>query len=239
MPTLHTSASFGEVAKVVLMPGDPVRAESISKRFLHDVVVVSDIRGIKIYTGYTQNNKRVSVMASGMGQPSIGIYAHELYASLGVQLIIRVGTAGSFNPNIHVGDVLIARAAHTRSNFAYQLDRKEVFDADADIEAVEEANKILKNTNFHYHVGTIYTNDAFYGESERMRNIWAKKGYIGVEMESFALFYTAQKLNKKAVTLLTVSNHFYNDEKDLTQEEKANAMRELLYTAILLAEKFA
>lgn len=239
MPTLHTNASLGDLGKVVLMPGDPVRASQIARRFLHDIKIVSDVRGIQIYTGLTENNKRISVMASGMGQPTIGIYAHELYKELGVELIIRVGTAGSFNPNIHVKDVLIAEKSHTRSNFAYQLDRSDIFDCEASNEAVEVAKEEVQKYDFSYHVGTIYTNDAFYGETERMRRIWAKKGYIGVEMEAFALFYTAKKLNKKALALLTVSNHFINDEPDLTQEEKAKSMREMLYLAVSIAERFA
>lgn len=239
MATLHTNASKGQLAKVVLMPGDPVRANNIANEFLHDVEVVSNVRGIAIYTGYTKNGKRVSVMASGMGQPSIGIYSYELFSQLGVELIIRVGTAGSFNPNIHVKDVLISERAHTRSNFAYQLDRKDVFDCDASIEAVEAAKRHSKEIDRHVIVGTTYTNDAFYGETERMRNIWAKKGYIGVEMEAFALYYTAQKLNKKALTLLTVSNHFINDEPDLTKKEKEVAMKNMMLLALKVAEDFA
>ncbi|MCR4879569.1 MAG: DeoD-type purine-nucleoside phosphorylase [Bacilli bacterium] len=239
MATAHTNASKAQLAKVVLMPGDPVRANNIANQFLHDVEVVSDVRGIAIYTGYTANNKRISVMASGMGQPSIGIYAYEVY-SLGVELIIRLGTAGSFNPDIHVKDVLIAESSHTRSNFAYQLDRKDVFDCDADKEAVEVAKECSKNlVDRHCIVGTIYTNDAFYGETKRMRDNWAKKGYIGVEMESFALYYTAKKLNKKALTLLTVSNHFINNEEDLTQKEKQVSMKNMMTLAIEVAERFA
>lgn len=239
MATLHTNASKGQLAKVVLMPGDPVRANNIANEFLHDVEVVSNVRGIAIYTGYTKNGKRVSVMASGMGQPSIGIYSYELFSQLGVELIIRVGTAGSFNPNIHVRDVLISERAHTRSNFAYQLDRKDVFDCDASVEAVEAAKRHSKEIDRHVIVGTTYTNDAFYGETERMRNNWAKKGYIGVEMEAFALYYTAQKLNKKALTLLTVSNHFINDEPDLTKKEKEVAMKNMMLLALKVAEDFA
>ena len=239
MATLHTNASKGQLAKVVLMPGDPVRANNIANEFLHDVEVVSNVRGIAIYTGYTKNGKRVSVMASGMGQPSIGIYSYELFSQLGVELIIRVGTAGSFNPNIHVRDVLISERAHTRSNFAYQLDRKDVFDCDASIEAVEAAKRHSKEIDRNVIVGTTYTNDAFYGETERMRNIWAKKGYIGVEMEAFALYYTAQKLNKKALTLLTVSNHFINNEPDLTKKEKEVAMKNMMLLALKVAEDFA
>lgn len=239
MPTLHTNASLGDLGKVVLMPGDPVRARRISERYLHDVKMVSDVRGIQIFTGLTENNKRISVMASGMGQPTVGIYAHELYSFLGVEAIIRVGTAGSFNPNIHVKDVLIASGSHTRSNFAYQLDRHDIYDCNASFDMVEAAKEEMKNFDFNYHVGKIYTNDAFYGETEKMRNIWAKRGYIGVEMETFALYYTAQRLNKKALTLLTVSNHFINDEPDLTQDEKAASMREMIYLAIKVAERYA
>lgn len=221
------------------MPGDPVRANNIANEFLRDVEVVSNVRGIAIYTGYTKNGKKVSVMASGMGQPSIGIYSYELFSQLGVELIIRVGTAGSFNPNIHVRDVLISERAHTRSNFAYQLDRKDIFDCDASIEAVEAAKHYSKEIDRNVIVGTTYTNDAFYGETERMRNIWAKKGYIGVEMEAFALYYTAKKLNKKALTLLTVSNHFINDEPDLTKKEKEVAMKNMMLLALKVAEDFA
>lgn len=239
MATLHTNASKGQLAKVVLMPGDPVRANNIANEFLRDVEVVSDVRGIAIYTGYTKNGKRVSVMASGMGQPSIGIYSYELFSQLGVELIIRVGTAGSFNPNIHVKDVLISERAHTRSNFAYQLDRKDIFDCEASLEAVEAAKRHSKEIDRNVIVGTTYTNDAFYGETERMRNNWAKKGYIGVEMEAFALYYTAQKLNKKALTLLTVSNHFINDEPDLTKKEKEVAMKNMMLLALKVAEDFA
>lgn len=239
MATLHTNASKGQLAKVVLMPGDPVRANNIANEFLRDVEVVSNVRGIAIYTGYTKNGKKVSVMASGMGQPSIGIYSYELFSQLGVELIIRVGTAGSFNPNIHVRDVLISERAHTRSNFAYQLDRKDIFDCDASIEAVEAAKHYSKEIDRNVIVGTTYTNDAFYGETERMRNIWAKKGYIGVEMEAFALYYTAKKLNKKALTLLTVSNHFINDEPDLTKKEKEVAMKNMMLLALKVAEDFA
>ena len=174
-----------------------------------------------------------------MGQPSIGIYAHELFEQLGVELIIRVGTAGSFNPSIHVKDVIISSRAHTRSNFAYQLDRHNVYDCDADLEAVEAAKEYAKDLDRNVVIGTTYTNDAFYGETERMRNNWAKKGYVGVEMEAFALYYTAKKLNKKALCLLTVSNHFINDEENLTQKQKELSMRNMMTLAIRVAEKFA
>ena len=239
MATLHTNATKEDAAKVVLMPGDPMRALSIAKRFLVDFKATESVRGISLYTGYTKNGKRISVMASGMGQPSIGIYSYELFNELGVELIIRVGTAGSFNPHTHVGDVLIADSSHTRSNFAYQLDRNDIFDIDADKEAVDIAIEEVKKTGRNFDVGTIYTNDAFYGETERQRKIWAKKKYIGVEMEAFALYYTAKKLNKKALCLLTVSNHFYNDEAPLSQEDKAEKMRDMIATAVRVAEHFA
>ena len=239
MATLHTDASLGEVAKVLLMPGDPVRAESIAKRFLHDVRIVSDVRGMKLYTGLTENNKTVSVMASGMGQPTIGIYAYELFKELGVELIIRVGTAGSFDQDVHVKDVLVATKCHTESNFAYQLNREEIFDIEADNEVIKITEEEISKTDFHYHKGTIYTNDAFYGETDEVRQKWAKEGYIGIEMEGFALYYTAKLLNKKALCLLTVSNHFINDEPGLTQDEKRHSMREMISLAVKVAERFA
>ena len=238
MPTLHTNANKEDVAKVVLMPGDPTRAKSIAERFLTSVKVISPIRGIALYTGYSIHNKRMSVMASGMGQPSIGIYAHELY-SLGAEMIIRVGTAGSFNPDIHVNDVLIADNAHTTSNFAYQLNREDIYDCEASIDAVEIAKEILKDSERKYVVGTIFTNDAFYGETKEMHLKWSKEGYIGIEMETFALYYTAKLLNKKALALLTVSNHFINKEVELSQEDKAYSMKNMISLAVEIAEHYA
>lgn len=239
MATTHTELNRGDLGKVVLMPGDPVRAKYIAEHFLTNVEIKSHVRGITAYVGYTKNNKRVAVMASGMGQPSIGIYSHELYKDVGVELIIRVGTAGSFNPSIHVRDVLVASASHTRSNFAYQLDRKDIHDCAADSDAVNAAIEVAAELNKEVHVGTIYTNDAFYGETDRMVKIWATKGYIGVEMEAFALYYTAKKLNKRALCLLTVSDHFYNKEAHLTQEEKVQTMDQMMLLALGVAERFA
>ena len=145
MATLHTNASKGQVAKVVLMPGDPIRANNIAYEFLHNVEVVSDVRGIAIYTGYTQNETKSSVMASGLGQPSIGIYAHELFNELGVELIIRVGTAGSLNKDIHVKDVVITSVAHTDSNFAYQLNGKNSYECEGFLDAIEVAKEYGKD----------------------------------------------------------------------------------------------
>ena len=240
MATAHTEASKGQLAKVVLMPGDPKRANNIAYEFLHNVEVVSDVRGISIYTGYTKNEKRVSVMASGMGQPSIGIYAYELFAQLGVELIIRVGTAGSFNPDIHVRDVIISERTHTPSNFAFQLTGKRVFDCDASKEAVEIAKEFSKELEGRNVVcGTTLTNDAFYGETKEVVEKWKKGGYVAVEMEAFALYYTAKMLNKKALCLLTVSDHLTNDEKRLTTKEKETSMHNMMHLAMKVAEYYS
>ena len=240
MATLHTTASKGQLAKVVLMPGDPIRANNIAYEFLHDVEIVSDVRGIKAYTGYTDNNKRVSVMASGMGQPSIGIYSHELFNELGVELIIRVGTAGSFNKDIHVKDLIISTCTETDSNFAYQLDRNNVFKCDASEEAIKVAEQCAKDfKDVNVVSGVTFTNDAFYGETPEVIEEWMKKGYAAVEMEAFALYYTAKLLNKKALCLLTISDHLTSNEKHLTQEEKQSSMRNMMKLAIKVAEHFA
>ena len=240
MATLHTTASKGQLAKVVLMPGDPIRANNIAYEFLHDVEVVSDIRGIAIYTGYTENGKKVSVMASGMGQPSIGIYSHELFNELGVELIIRVGTAGSLSKDIHVKDVVITDVAYTDSNFAYQLTGRNIYECKGDDKAIEVAKECGKEfEGINIVSGPTFTNDAFYGETESVVNRWVKKGYIAVEMEAFALYYTAKKLNKKALCLLTISDHLINDERNLTQGERQTSMRNMMKLAIKVAERFA
>lgn len=238
MGTPHNNANKGDIAKVVIMPGDPYRADTIAKMIFTTYQIVSDVRGIRVYTGLTQNNKRLSVMASGMGQPSIGIYCYELFKEYDVDLIIRVGTAGTSNPNIHVKDVLLGEKAYTMSNFAYLFDRQDIYEIEASKNATLIANQVLKAKSFSYNIGTIFTSDAFYGEGPDIQKIWDEKNIIGVEMESFALYYTAKRLNKNALTLLTVSNHFKNKEEELSIKEKETSMNNMIKAAEEIAEKF-
>ena len=182
MGTPHINANPGDFANVVLMPGDPKRAQWIAENFLHDYKEVTNVRGILGFTGYTKNGKRVSVMASGMGQPSIGIYSHELYSSYGVDIIIRVGTCGSYKEDIDLFDVLICTTASTDSNWAGQYGLNGVFSAGADFEVAMAAYEEAKKAGIPYHGGNILSADVFYDDDPDQWKKWAKLGVMGVEI---------------------------------------------------------
>lgn len=239
MGTPHINAEIGDFAKIVLMPGDPVRAKWIADTFLHDYVQVNDVRGILAFTGYTKNGKRISVMASGMGQPSIGIYSYELYSYFGVEAIIRVGTCGSYQPEVKVNDIIIVSSASTDSNWLAQYHLNGTYSAGADFELMQAAYETVKTTNFPYHVGNILSADVFYDNDPNMWKNWASLGVLGVEMESFALYCNATKLHKKALCMLTVSDSFIERGANLTSEQRAHGLKEMIELAILTAEKFA
>ncbi len=239
MGTPHINANLGDFANVVLMPGDPVRAKWIADTFLHDYKQVTDIRGILGFTGYTKNGKRISVMASGMGQPSIGIYSRELYESYGVEAIIRVGTCGSYQENINLFDVLICTTASTDSNWAGQYDLNGVFSAGADFDLAVAAYEEAKRLRTPYHGGNILSADVFYDEDPNMWKKWAKLGVLGVEMESYALYCNAARLGKKALCLLTVTDHFIKKDVKATAEQRAFGLSKMIEVAIATAERFA
>lgn len=239
MSTPHINANPGDFAKVVLMPGDPKRAKWMAETFLHDYKQVNDVRGILAFTGYTKNNVRVSIMASGMGQPSIGIYSYELYTHYGVECIIRVGTCGSYQPNIDLFDVLICVGASTDSNWAGQYRLNGTFSAIADFDMTVAAKEAAEKLKAPYHVGNILSADVFYDDDPDMWKGWAKLGVMGVEMESYALYCNAAKLNKKALCLLTVTDSFIHKDKKATAEERAYGLTRMMEVAFLTAEKFA
>ena len=239
MGTPHINANPGDFANVVLMPGDLKRAQWIAENFLHDYKEVTNVRGILGFTGYTKNGKRVSVMASGMGQPSIGIYSHELYSSYGVEYIIRVGTCGSYRENIDLFDVLICTTASTDSNWAGQYGLNGVFSAGADFELAMAAYEEAKKAGIPYHGGNILSADVFYDDDPNMWKKWAKLGVMGVEMESYALYCNAARLDKKALCLLTVTDHFIKKDKKATAEERQLGLGKMISVAIATAERFA
>ncbi len=237
MPTPHNEAKKGEIAKVVLMPGDPARAQWIADNFLHDVKLVNKVRGMFCFTGKTENGKVISVMASGMGHPSIGIYSHELFTEYDVDVIIRVGTCGSYQPNINLKDVLVCQGSCTDSNWMSQYGINGTYSAIASYDVLEAAVEVLKNKNFPYHVGNIFSADVFYDVDREIWKKWARLGVLGVEMESYALYTNAAFLGKKALTLLTVTDNFVKEGK-LTAEERQTGLRNMIATAIETAEKF-
>ena len=238
MPTPHNEALKGDIAKVVLMPGDPNRAKWIVDNFLHDVKLVNQVRGMVCYTGLTKNNKRISVMSSGMGHPSIGIYSHELYTEYDVEVIIRVGTCGSYQPNINLKDVLVCQGACTDSNWMSQYGLNGTFSAIASYDVLEEAVSVLKKHNYPYHVANIFAADVFYDVDKDLWKRWARLGVMGVEMESYALYVNAADLGKKALTLLTVTDNFVKEGR-LTAQERQTGLFNMIDIAVETAEKFA
>ena len=224
-------------AKTVLMPGDPKRAKRIAENFLADYEEVSNVRGILAFTGHTQEGKEISVMASGMGVPSIGIYSYELFTCYGVENIIRIGTCGGYQKECHVGDVIIATSASSNSNYAFHYSNKGVHVAPcSDFSLMLKAYENALKLNIPVHAGPIFSSDTFYDADAEFYKIPMELGILGVEMESYGLFLNAMRLKKKALCLLTVSDTFVNkEEKDMTQEERQSSLVKMVTLALTLA----
>ncbi len=225
-------------AKTVLMPGDPLRAKYIAENFLADYEEVTSTRGILGFTGHTKEGKEISIMASGMGVPSIGIYSYELYAFYGVENIIRIGTCGGYQKECHVGDVIIATSASSSSNFAYQFDLQGgVLAPCSDFSLMLKAYNNAQKMGLNVHVGPIFSSDVFYDANPEYYKKFADLGILGVEMESYGLFLNAMRLHKKALCILTVSDTFVNkDEKDLTKEERQSKLNDMFKLALKMAD---
>lgn len=237
MPTPHNEAKKGEIAKVVLMPGDPNRAKWIADNFLHDVKLVNQVRGMFCFTGLTKNNKRISVMAHGMGNPSIGIYSFELFTEYDVDVIIRVGTCGSYQPEVDFFDVIIGESTCTDSNYGAQLGHPISYEPHASKEVVEVAREVLEAKKYPYHCGMVFAADVFYDFKKDIWKEYAKRGVLAVEMESYALYINAEYLGKKAMTMLTVTDHFLKEGR-LTPEQRQTGLRNMIDSAIAVAERF-
>lgn len=234
MATPHNSAKKGDFAKTVLMPGDPLRAKWIAETFLENAVLVNNVRGAQGYTGFYQG-KRVSVMASGMGQPSIGIYSYELFHEYGVECIIRVGTMGAYSEKLHVGDTVIGIGACTNGNFIAQYGLPGTFAPLADFHLARKAAQVLEANKTPYHAGNILSSDVFYAEQENSEQ-WKKMGVLGVEMEAAALYATAARAGKKALALLTVSDSFVYPQENMSALERQTTLTTLIETALAVAE---
>ena len=236
MPTPHNEAKKGEIAKVVLMPGDPNRAKWIADTFLHDVKLVNQVRGMFCFTGLTKNNKRISVMAHGLGNPSIGIYSYELFSEYDVDVIIRIGTCGSYQKNIDFFDIIVADSTCSDSNYGAQLGFKNGYEPKASKELVNDAKEVLKAKGFPFHVGNVFASDVFYDFDKNAWKKYADRGVLVVEMESYALFINADYLGKKALTMLTVTDHFLKEGR-LTPEQRQTGLKNMVESAIEVAEK--
>ena len=231
-PTPHINAKPEDFAKTVLMPGDPLRAKFIAENFLTDAKSVNNVRGIHGYTG-TYKGTPVSVMASGMGMPSIGIYSYELFNFFNVENIIRVGSAGGMNKNIKVRDIIIAQGACTDSNYAHTFNLPGTFAPIANFNLLKTAVNKADELSLSYSVGNILSSDIFYNDCEGVPEnmtssaLWGKMGVLGVEMEAAALYMNAARAGKSALTILTVSDHLLTGES-LSAEERQNSFTDMM-----------
>ena len=226
----------GLISKTVLMPGDPLRAKYIAEKFLTDVVCFNQVRGMYGFTGL-YNGQKVSVMGSGMGMPSIGIYSYELFSNYGVENIIRIGSCGAYTADLKLYDVILAKDAYSESSFALAQsgETRDTLPANAKInEVIEETAKDL---NIPLHIGTIHSSDVFYRQNGSVHEeMYNEHGCLAVEMESFALFHNANVLGKKAACLLTVSDSLVTHE-ETTSEERQIAFEQMMKVALSTAIK--
>ena len=238
-PTPHISAAPGDFGKTVLMPGDPLRSKFIAENFLENPVLVNNVRGVQGYTGYYKGVK-VSVMASGMGMPAMGIYARELYEGYGVESIIRVGSAGSIQEHIHLYDLVIGQGACTDSNWARQYHFPGTFAPIADFDLLTAAVAAAKANGATYHVGNINSSDTFYGDHELvpegLDTLYNQKkmGVMALEMEAAALYMEAARCGKHALCICTISDHVLTGELT-TSEERQNSFTTMMKVALDVA----
>lgn len=233
IPTPHNNAKAGDFAKTVLMPGDPLRAKYIAETYLEDPRQVNAVRNMFGYTG-TYKGKEVSVMGAGMGMPSIGIYSYELFNFYDVDQIIRIGSAGGFQDNIKLMDVVIAMGACTDSNFAYQYGLPGTFAPIADYGLLSRAVEIAKRQGTNVIVGNVLSTDVFYNTMSNANDLWKNMGVLAVEMEAAGLYMNAAKAGKKALCMLTISDHVYTGEA-LDAEERQLGFGKMMEIALELA----
>ena len=210
-PTPHIGAREGEIAEKVIMAGDPLRAKFMAETFLENPVQYNSVRGMLGYTG-TYKGKRVSVQGHGMGIPSIGIYTYELYNFYGVKSIIRTGSAGAYQPDLRLGDVMIAIGACTDSNYGAQYNLPGTFSPTADFALARAAVEKAEQMGIRYRVGNILSSDVFYGDDAERWKAWQKMGVMGVEMEAAALYMNAARSGNKALCICTVSDSLVTGE---------------------------
>ena len=231
-PTPHITAKPGDFAPTVLMPGDPLRARFIAQTFLHDAVLVNDVRGVQGYTGLYQG-KRVSVMVSGMGMPSIGIYAYELFHFYDVQAIIRIGSAGALSPALHLRDIVAGMSAYTNSAFGRQFGFEGNLAPCCDFSLLCRADAAARALGQPLVVGPIYSSDTFYDESGASLKL-QKLGVLAVEMEAAALYLTAARAGKKALCLCTISDSVVTGE-ELDALSRQNTFTRMMQIALDIA----
>lgn len=233
IPTPHNSANIDDFAKTVLMPGDPLRAKFIAENFLEDPVLVNGVRGINGYTGM-YNGKIVSVMASGMGMPSIGIYSYELFNFYNVENIIRIGSAGAISDEVNLRDIVIGQGACTNSNYASQFNLPGTYAPIASYKLLKQAVDFALDAGVNYKVGNLFSSDTFYDDAASLSD-WRKMGVLAVEMESAALYMNAARAGKNALCICTISDCPFTGES-CTAEERQNTFTDMMEIALKIAE---
>lgn len=227
-PTPHINAQKGDFAKTVLMPGDPLRAKYIAENFLENPRLVNNVRGIQGYTG-TYKGVPISVMASGMGMPSIGIYSYELFSAYGVENIIRVGSAGGMQSSVKVRDIVIGMGACTNSNYASQYGLNGTFAPIASYKLLRTCVDKATEMGICHHIGNLLSSDTFYSDDQS--SDWGKMGVLAIEMEAAALYMNASRLSKNALAICTISDHLLTGEAT-SSEERQNSFTEMMTLAL-------
>ena len=235
MPTPHIEAKKEDIAKIVLMPGDPLRAKMIAEKYLEDYKLVNSVRNMFAYTG-NYKGMRVTVFASGMGNPSIGIYSYELYKFYDVEKIIRIGSCGANTEDIDLYSLILADKSYSRSAYDDILNGENVPYSESSMELNQIILTTAREINYDVIYGNISCTDVFYNEIENPSKLYNDYGCLGTEMESFALFLNAKKLKKQAACLLTVSDNIITKEQT-TSEERQNAFTDMIFLALESALK--
>ena len=229
-PSASIAAEEGLIAKAVLMPGDPLRAKYVAEHYLENPVCFNTVRNMLGYTG-TYKGKKISVMGHGMGVPSVGIYSYELYEFFGVDTIIRIGSAGGIGDNVKVRDVVIALGASTNSHFADQYRFPGQLCATADYGLLKDAVAAAERLGVRADVGQVFTADQFYNDNPEAGEMYRKFGILALEMEAAGLYWTAQRLGKRALAILTISDHIFTGEA-LNAQERQDSFHEMMEIAL-------
>lgn len=234
LPTPHIAATEKDAfAKTVLMPGDPLRAKYIAENYLENPVLVNNTRGVQGYTGYYKG-KKVSVMASGMGMPSIGIYSYELFNFYDVETIIRVGSAGAINPELHLRDVVFGMGACTNSAYADQYRLPGTYSPIADFGTLQKAVNAAEKLGIKPYVGNILSSDTFYDDANSLAE-WQKMGVLAIEMEAAALYMNAARSGKKALAICTISDCPLSGGEECTALEREQTFNKMIEIALEIA----
>ena len=232
-PTPHINAQPGDFAKTVLMPGDPLRSQFIAEHYLEDRKLVNNVRGVQGYTGLYKGVP-VSVMASGMGMASIGIYSYELFNFFGVENILRVGSAGGMSEKLKVRDIVLGQGACTNSAYAEQYGFRGHFAPIADFGLLRSAAEIAEEMGLRYAVGNLFSSDTFYDDDPDASKAWMKLGVMAIEMEAAALYMNAARAGKKALAICTISDHLLTGEVT-TAQERQNSFTQMMELALEVA----